>query len=162
MNYYILTTSWKEILWSMHLFLKVNRTENIILDWSHCEAWKPLRRVWLNPSSVFFGSSSCSHVVCVYRSPLTICPSPSFCFTTALSADWHSKHSSESGILLSDSRGEHPWQRRGSAPSGSQIKGIDRTAGEAQGEPHLESATGSKLVNRRQSDFTKTPTRGEE
>lgn len=40
----------------------------------------------------------------VYRSPLTICPSPPFVFITALGADSNSEYSSESGVLLSDSR----------------------------------------------------------
>lgn len=51
-----------------------------------------------------FGHAGFSHVVFVYRSPLTIWPIPSFCFITALGADSNSEYSSESGVLLSDSR----------------------------------------------------------
>lgn len=56
---------------------------------------------------VFFGQPSFSHVVFVYRSPLTICPFPP-CFITALGADSNSEYSSGSGVLLSDSRESSP------------------------------------------------------
>lgn len=52
-----------------------------------------------------FGQPSFSHVAFVYKSPLTICPPPPFCFITALGADSNSEYSSGSGVLLSDSRG---------------------------------------------------------
>lgn len=73
----------------------------------YCRDW-PIsntnKQILVESQPWIFGQPGFSHVVFVYKSPLTICPFPPFVFITALGADSNSECSSGSGVLLSDSR----------------------------------------------------------